>query len=184
MTRVLYRTLVADPPWPFQWGGTKSSPPMTETLPAYLQPGGQSDSDEWSTPATFFARYDRVYRFTLDVCATSQNALCPNYFTKAQNGLLQAWAPERCWMNPPYSNVNAWMKKAYEESRDGALVVALLPSRTGTAWFHDWATKGRIEFLRGRLKFGGSDLNAPFESCVVTFWPGDDQLELFEWGAA
>jgi phage N-6-adenine-methyltransferase len=153
-------------------------------LPAFHQPGGQSDSDEWATPADFFGRYDRLYRFTLDVCATPENARCARFFTKQENGLQQTWAPERCWMNPPYSDVKAWMHKAYQESRDGALVVCLLPSRTGTFWFHEYAAKGQIEFLRGRLKFGGSDLNAPFESMVVTFYPGADQLELFHFQVA
>jgi phage N-6-adenine-methyltransferase len=151
------------------------------SLPAYHHPGGQSSNDEWATPRHVFERYDRLYRFTLDVAATPGNALALRYFSKEQDGLAQTWAPERCWMNPPYSNCGEWMRKAWQESQDGALVVCLVPSRTGTAWFHDYAVKGRLEFLRGRLKFGGSDLNAPFESLIVTFLPGDDQLGLFAW---
>lgn len=34
-----------------------------------------------------------------------------------------------------------------------------------------WETpqNGKIEFLRGRLKFGGCDNSAPFPSMIVTF---------------
>ena len=35
MTRVLYRTLVADPPWPFQWGGGKGGRRRRETELGY-----------------------------------------------------------------------------------------------------------------------------------------------------
>ena len=45
----------------------------------------------------------------------------------------------------------------------------LIPARTDTAWFHDYCVKGKIEFLRGRLKFGDSKNSAPFPSMIVTF---------------
>ena len=73
-------------------------------------------------------------------------------------------------MNPPYGRViGHWMKKAYEESLSGAKVVCLVPSRTDTAWWHDYAMKGQIEFIRGRLKFGDAKNSAPFPSAIVIF---------------
>ena len=60
------------------------------------------------------------------------------------------------------------MKKGYEESK-AAVVVMLLPARTDTAWYHDYCTKGRITFVRGRLKFGGVKNSAPFPSMIVEF---------------
>lgn len=60
------------------------------------------------------------------------------------------------------------MRKGYEESKD-AVVVMLLPARTDTAWFHDYCTRGKITFLRGRLKFGKSNDPAPFPSMLVEF---------------
>ncbi len=60
------------------------------------------------------------------------------------------------------------MRKGYEESRD-AVVVMLLPARTDTRWFHDYCVKGKITFLRGRLKFGAAKCPAPFPSMVVEF---------------
>ena len=73
-------------------------------------------------------------------------------------------------MNPPYGReIGAWMKKAYESSLQGAMVVCLVPARTDTKWWHDYAIKGEIEFIRGRLKFGKSKNSAPFPSAVVVF---------------
>ena len=75
-------------------------------------------------------------------------------------------------MNPPYGReIGAWMKKAYEESLGSALVVCLVPARTDTAWWHDYAVKGEIVFVRGRLKFGGQKNSAPFPSAVITLKP-------------
>mgnify|MGYP003326227796 CR=1 FL=1 len=131
-----------------------------------------SATDEWATPADFFAAQDSLHHFTLDVCATPENAKCARYYTRADDGLKQAWAGERCWMNPPYGRaIGAWMRKAYEESLRGALVVCLVPARTDTAWWHNYAAKGNVTFIRGRLKFGGQTNSAPFPSALVVLKP-------------
>jgi hypothetical protein len=36
-------------------------------------------------------------------------------------------------------------------------------------WWHDYAKKGHVYFLRGRLKFGSARNSAPFPSAIVTF---------------
>lgn len=128
-----------------------------------------SKTDLWYTPQEFFNKYNEKYNFTLDVCATDENAKCKNYFTEEIDGLSQDWEGV-CWMNPPYGRtIKQWMKKAYESSLTGATVVCLVPSRTDTNWWHDYAMKGEIEFIKGRLKFGGSKNSAPFPSAVVVF---------------
>lgn len=128
-----------------------------------------SASCEWQTPDWLFKELDDEFHFDLDVCATPENAKCERYFTKEQDGLKQEWTGV-CWMNPPYGKeIGAWMKKAYESGKNGNTVVCLVPSRTDTAWFHDYALKGKIRFLRGRVKFGGSKDNAPFPSAIVIF---------------
>jgi len=130
-----------------------------------------SATDLWATPQEFFDRLDAVHGFTLDACANSENAKCDRYFTKEQDGLAQSWGGV-VWMNPPYGReIGRWMRKAYEASQQGATVVCLVPARTDTRWWHDYAIKGSIEFIRGRLKFGGHKTNAPFPSAVVIFRP-------------
>ena len=117
----------------------------------------------------FFRRYDDLYGFELDVCADDDNAKCKKYFTKRDDGLSQEWSGV-CWMNPPYGReIGLWMRKAYESSLSGATVVCLVPARTDTAWWHNYAMKGEIEFIRGRLKFGNATNSAPFPSAVVVY---------------
>jgi phage N-6-adenine-methyltransferase len=128
-----------------------------------------SKTDLWATPKEFFDKYNAVYKFTLDVCANADNAKCLKFFSIEDNGLEQEWSGT-CWMNPPYGReIIHWMKKAYESSLSGATVVCLVPARTDTKWWHEYAMKGDIEFIRGRLKFGDSQNSAPFPSAVVVF---------------
>lgn len=128
-------------------------------------------SDNWATPQWLFDDLHREFKFTLDVCATPENAKCGLYFTKNKmgGGLAEDWQGI-CWMNPPYGReIGKWLGKAYSESLKGSTVVCLVPSKTDTKWWHDYCMKGEIRYLRGRVKFGGSPHNAPFASAVVIF---------------
>ena len=126
-----------------------------------------SETDEWYTPRDFYAELHKKYSFTLDPCALDSSALCDKYYTPKDDGLIQDWDGEVVFMNPPYGrDIGKWMKKAYETK---GTVVCLVPARTDTAWWHDYAIKGQIEFIRGRLKFGGNKNSAPFPSALVVF---------------
>ena len=126
-----------------------------------------SKTDLWETPQDLFNKYDAVYHFAIDVCALPENAKCKRFFTPEMDGLKQEWTGV-CWCNPPYGRqIGSWVEKAVKSF---ATVVMLLPARTDTKWFHDWCLPyGKIEFLRGRLKFGGCENSAPFPSMVVVF---------------
>lgn len=135
-----------------------------------------SDRQDWETPQEFFDKLDAVYHFTLDVCATKENAKCEFYYSPQDNGLEMPWSfeyiKEVCWLNPPYGReIGRWVKKAYEEAQSfNCVVVALLPARTDTAWWHDYVMKAQqIYLIRGRLKFVGGKSCAPFPSAVVVF---------------
>ncbi len=79
------------------------------------------------------------------------------------------------YVNPPYSKLKStkhkmgWIEKIYITARTWPhlKIVALLPVRTDTQWFHDYIQKkGSIEFIRGRLTFEGSSNPAPFPSML------------------
>lgn len=72
--------------------------------------------------------------------------------------------------NPPYGReIGKWIKKCHDEAKKpDTVVVALLPARTDTKWFHEYIyNKAEIDFLRGRLKFGNAKNSAPFPSMIV-----------------
>jgi len=131
-----------------------------------------SRNDEWETPDDFFAELDAIFHFDLDACASARNAKCPRFFTKEDDALKHRWSGT-VWMNPPYGrDIAQFMRKAYEESLCDATVVCLVPSRTDNDWWHRYAMRGQIAYLRGRLKFGGAETSAPFPSAIVIFWGG------------
>ena len=135
-----------------------------------------SKSNEWATPVETFEALNREFHFTLDPCATKDNAKCDIFFDKQSDGLKQDWGCNTVFMNPPYGReIGFWVKKAFEASTRGALVVCLIPSRTDTKWWHEYCMKGEIRFIRGRLKFGNSKNSAPFPNAVVIFNPAHNK---------
>ena len=127
-----------------------------------------SNTDMWATPQDFFDVINKEFNFTVDVCATAENTKCSLFFTPEQDGLMQKWEGV-CYMNPPYGrSIGKWIQKAYNSSKEGAVVVGLLPARTDTKWFHEYIyNKAEIRFIKGRLKFGGCKNSAPFPSMIV-----------------
>lgn len=132
-----------------------------------------SETDLWATPQAFFDDLNSEFGFTLDPCATPQNAKCQKYYTPVEDGLSQSWGGETVFCNPPYGRaLKDWVKKCYVESRKpNTKVVMLIPARTDTSYFHEFIYKKakEIRFIKGRLKFGGAKNGAPFPSMVVVF---------------
>lgn len=50
-----------------------------------------SNTEEWATPIKFFEELNEEFKFTLDPCATNENAKCNKFYTKEDNGLLKSW---------------------------------------------------------------------------------------------
>ena len=128
----------------------------------------------WATPQEWYDYLNLEFKFTLDPCSIPETAKCARFFTPKDDGLSQSWEDERVFMNPPYGReLPKWMKKAYDEARQhGALVVAFVPARVETQWWHRYAVKAsEIRFPIGRVKFAGATASAPFPIAVVVFRP-------------
>jgi len=139
-----------------------------------------SKTNEYETPQHFFDKLNHAFKFTLDPCATKANAKCEKFYTVKENGLLQSWKDEVVFMNPPYGrSISKWVEKAYTESRDSnATVVALIPARTDTAYWHEFIfNKAEVNFLRGRLKFSNMKSGAPFPSALVLYYGKDFKFD-------
>ena len=148
---------------------------------AHLAVHFSSETPEWPTPQWLFDALDREFGFTLDPCSTHDNAKCAKHFTREDDGLRHSWQDEIVFMNPPYGHeIGSWMAKAHEAaSHERATVVCLVPARTDTAWWHNYAMKHEIRFLRGRLKFGDGENSAPFPSALVVMRPASFSFSAF-----
>lgn len=168
-------------------------------------------SDEWRTPAQTFDALNAEFGFDHDAAATAGNSWVngdyfgPDHMNPEQRDalLVDNWRPYGpvLWLNPPYSRCREFIEKAAREARKGCTVVALVPSRTDTRWWHsnvwneefDRPRPGvEVRFVKGRLKFaqhdgepirqsmrqkGGTVRNnsAPFPSVVIVFRPVSEQ---------
>lgn len=132
----------------------------------------------WTTPKSFFDKVSQEFNFTLDAAAFKTSALCPNYYgpdheqTDRRDALECDWVKDSAggwiWLNPPYGRaLPHFIKKAHNEYLRGAKIVILIPSRTGTSYWHDYLVNHEIRFIRGRLKFGNTNTSAPFDSALI-----------------
>lgn len=133
-------------------------------------------SDEWATPADFFAVLDAEFVFQLDVCAARWSAKYPRFFSRDEDGLSRDWGFSN-WLNPPYSNIGPWLAKARAEAAKGATTVALVPCVPDRKWWAEHVEgKAEIRHVAGRRLYftaaeGEQPKRAPFPSCVVIYRP-------------
>lgn len=116
--------------------------------------------DLWRTPPALFASLDAEFCFQLDAAAAPDNALCRKFITAEQNTLETPWAdylnvPGYVWLNPPYSDITPFVKKAASESANQIGTVMLVPADTSVGWFKEAIqTASEVRFITaGRLAF-------------------------------
>jgi phage N-6-adenine-methyltransferase len=138
-----------------------------------------SNDDTWTTPKDFFDKLNAEFDFGLDAAALQSSTLVSdNWYgpdhpqLPRRDAFTRLWTTDAqkksIWLNPPYGRtIGFWMRKANLEAREGGVVVCLVPSRTDTAWWHDYCIQHEVRFIRGRLKFGNQKNSAPFPSAVV-----------------
>ena len=140
-----------------------------------------SRDQTWQTPAPLLASILAAAgreAFDLDPCSPAGDGPVPalTRWTESDDGLARPWTG-LVFVNPPYSRaLPRWVAKCATEAASGAVVVALVPSRTDTQWWHNGVVGASADViaLKGRLKFGGGTSSAPFPSAIVVW--GDSQL--------
>ncbi len=134
----------------------------------------------WTTPPELLeALYPVVGgTFDLDPCSPVRGSpgapvRAKARYTAEDDALSRPWRARTIFVNPPYGReLGAWMAKARDEHLSGraGLIVALVPARTDTRWWHaSIAGKADVWLLRGRLAFGDGRMPAPFPSAVVAW---------------
>lgn len=146
---------------------------------------------DWNTPAIVLDAVRRLGPIELDPCSNEGSIVgATTTCDGAIDGLALDWAATAgdgiVYVNPPYGRaIGAWTAKCADEERAGAEIVALLPARTDTAWWHrDVMTARSICLWRGRLTFLGAPGPAPFPSAVAYWGPrrADFEAALAEHG--
>lgn len=123
------------------------------------------NTDEW---ATLKYIYDQVIRLGMfDPCPLGGWI----------DGLKIDWGYDN-FVNPPYSQLKAWVEKSIEQHSKGKGVILLIPARTDTKAFRRLFEYGsKITFISGRLRFNEAN-TAPFPSMLVRLVGGVSKTRL------
>lgn len=157
-------------PRPSYGGGRGMS--GTLNAAAIRQEGGVGDS--WRTPKRLWEEISNRYLWDylgtiLDPCPQHDHILsCTKVSEVGTDGLSLDWSGPT-FVNPPFSDIEPWVKKASESI---GVVVMLVPVRTDQPWWHLYASKAQIVFIRGRVNYeSGADktTGASFPSCLLIF---------------
>lgn len=144
-----------------------------------------SNSEHWCTPKKYIQLIQNNFgEIHLDPCSnkySSVNAKHELSLEKGQDGLQADWSSfgGLVFVNPPYGRkISKWTNKILHEAGKGVEIIALLPSRTDTKWFHDEVIPAStaLVFVEGRISFinGSTGLKtnpATFPSVFVYYGP-------------
>ncbi|RTR17961.1 phage N-6-adenine-methyltransferase [Klebsiella pneumoniae] len=146
-----------------RWIGERISAALPVKKSAGDYGGSKTPADQrdlWRTPPALFACLNVEFCFQLDAAAALHNALCRKFITAEQNTLKTPWAdylsiPGYVWLNPPYSDITPFVKKAAAESANQIGTVMLVPADTSVGWFKEAIqTASEVRFITaGRLAF-------------------------------
>ena len=117
---------------------------------------GGNYNDRWETPPLVLEDAMKKYNIhpILDVCATKLNFKYPVFITPEMNALEKEWSVD-FFMNPPYSEINLWMQKAYKQHRKyNVNALILVFAKTSVKWWHKCVDgKAEVHFQKGRIRF-------------------------------
>jgi hypothetical protein len=101
------------------------------------------------------------------------------------DGLVDDWSGRLAFMNPPFSALLIWLKRAFAQWQAGNIetVVCLVPVRSDSAWFHETLSPvADIYLLQGRVRFldsEGKGQPTPFSLMLLTLGASTEQRMRF-----
>ena len=156
---------------------------------SYWGAGNKEDRDSRFTPSDFMTNiYAAFGEVDLDPCGHLLSPVVSKrriILSEGGDGLVDDWSGRLAFVNPPFSELLKWLRRAYDQWQAGkiATVVCLVPVRTDSAWFHDTlSADAEIYLLRGRVRFldpRGGGQQTPFSLMVITLGATADQKERY-----
>tara|TARA_R110000787_G_scaffold267173_1_gene373478 strand:+ start:939 stop:1460 length:522 start_codon:yes stop_codon:yes gene_type:complete len=140
-----------------------------------------AEKDLWQTPQELFDAIDQEFDFSVDLCASKDNKLCRQFFSEEDSALIEEWCfftNTSCFINPPYSQTELFMKRSAEQAKKHNLtVVAVVNANTDTKWFSDAVkSANEVRLLTGRIGFikpdGKKASGNPKGQCLI-IWRGN-----------
>lgn len=125
-----------------------------------------------------------IDKFGIDLAASADNTVADDYYTEENDSLVQPWT-DYAWAycNPPYADIEPWVRKAWTESHKGANIAMLLPASVGSNWWRTYVDKkAYVLLLNGRLTFKGHTSPYPKDLVVLLYNSfGASGYEVWKW---
>lgn len=124
----------------------------------------------------------------LDPCAHRLSPVLAHrriILSEGGDGLTDDWSGRLAFVNPPFSELLKWLRRAHEQWQVGNVetVVCLIPVRTDSAWFHQTlSADADIYLLQGRVRFldpRGKGQHTPFSLMILTLGATTEQKEKY-----
>lgn len=147
---------------------------------SYWRGGGR---DVRHTPPNIIAAIKNIFGdIHCDPCYDPNSFVEPSIIgiTQEMDGLSSKWSGEITFVNPPYSDLQRWIKRIILaiSKKEVRTVIALLPLRPETVAFQDHVLrKADLLMPRGRMRFFSNEQQlgpAPFP-VVFAIWNGDER---------
>jgi len=132
-------------------------------MPPKQKPG--RSKQDYRTPPEFLTAVKHllgIKAFAFDFAASDDDTVARKWWSALDNALSfdpkewanvcrQGWG----WLNPPFGDIEPWVRLCRDASKRGAHIAALLPASVGANWFRDWVMceADEVLFLNGRLAF-------------------------------
>lgn len=113
----------------------------------------KNSNQEMATPPEFVRAVEKYFKikFKYDMAATPDNTKCKNYFTATDDSLKFDWPLDGwCWLNPPFRNLTAWIKKCKEQKDRGCKTITVWPLSGDKNQVVTWASAD-IYIIHGRI---------------------------------
>lgn len=128
--------------------------------------GFYKKNDDVETPREFYNELDSIHHFDFDPCP----------FKSDFDGLESDWG--KCnYVNPPFSKIKAFVRKAVTELKKGNKSVFLITTRTNSNYWQDYIFPNATDYmlLKG-ITFEGFTREIPMPLCVIEFDPTKDPI--------
>jgi site-specific DNA-methyltransferase (adenine-specific) len=119
--------------------------------------------DNNDTPKDFYREINKEFKFTFDPCPS-------NGKESGKDGLAIEWKSSN-YVNPPFSEVKKWAKKAVEQMEKGRNTVILAPLRPTSKYWKKFVIPYacEIRFLSEGLVFGKHTKPIPFPLSLIIY---------------
>ncbi|WP_298814657.1 DNA N-6-adenine-methyltransferase [uncultured Sphingomonas sp.] len=156
---------------------------------SYWGQADKQDRDSRFTPSEFMEGiYAAFGEVDLDPCGHFLSPVVARrriLLSEGGDGLTETWSGRLAFVNPPFSELLKWLRRAHDQWRAGNVdtVVCLVPVRTDSTWFHQTlSADADLYLLQGRVRFlspAGKAQQTPFSLMLVTLGTTAEQRQRY-----